>query len=549
MRSHRVSLLVLTCAVTAMAQGDSQQPMFFSEVRVNNITVDVKVTDEAGVPVTGLRREDFRIFESGKPQEVTNFFAVAGGVVRAAADEAVIGAPAARRVVLFFDLYQMIEPDKKRVVDSMIDQVEAGLPPALEMAVVSFDGSLRVHTPATASAAKVVEALKEVRRLGATGLQRQITLSAFNVRDMRDRGGSPLDPRWRYSDVEYRRAQNAEYWNELRRIIGRVENAFTAAMQRFADSRARRVALLVSPGYPLSENLPVYQSYDLWTDAPSEHRTSGILSRLAHQASELEFTLFALDPSGTRIDNVDASQAARPALNDVASVSFWREADRKDNLIRAARLTGGEAMFSSDGAAALADVERVTTSYYSLAYQPDHAGDGRQYEIRVEVVGRGDLTLTHRTSYVDRPFDERDAERARGALLAGEMANPLGIELVLDKPQKSFRMRAERMRSYRIPAEVRIPYANLTLIPRGPVAWGQVQVVVLAVDPEGNQSDLGFRKVPIQLDMDRLEEARERGYFTFTMTLEMEGGTRSLRVAVDDLLGRSTSTVVADLKL
>ena len=549
MRSHLSFLVMVFTASAASAQAPEQQPMFFSEVRVNNITVDVKVTDAAGVPVEGLRREDFRIFENGTPQEITNFHAVAGGTVRAAEEASVLGAPAPRRVVVFFDLYQMIEPDKKRVVDSMIGQVEVGLPPALEVAVVSFDGALRVHTPATASAAKVVEALKEVRRLPATGLQRQITLSAFNVRDMRDRGGSPLDPRWRYSDVEYRRAQNAEYWNELRRIIGRVENAFTATLQRFAGSRARKVALLVSPGYPLSENLPVYQAYDLWTDAPHEYRTSGILSRLAYQASELEFTLFTLDPSGTRIDTIDASQAERPALNDVASVSFWREADRKDNLIRAARLTGGEAVFSSDGAAMLADVERVTSSYYSLAYQPDHAGDGKQYEIRVAVVGRDDLRLVHRTHYVDRPFDERDAERARGALLAGETANPLGIELVLDKPQKSFRMRAERMRAYRIPAEVRIPYANLTLIERGPVAWGQVQVVVLAVDPEGNQSDLGFRRVPIQIDSGKLAEARARGYFAYTMTLEMEGGTRSLRVAVDDLLGRSTSAVVADLKL
>lgn len=548
MRSH-LKVLLLFVLAGATAHGQTQQPMFFSEVRVNNITVDVKVTDAAGVPVTGLKREDFRIFENGKPQEVTNFFAVAGGEVRAADEQAVIGAPAPRRVVVFFDLYQMIEPDKRRVVDAMIEQVAVGLPPALEMAVVSFDGTLRVHTPPTASAPRVVEALKQVRRLSATGLQRQISLSAFNVNDLRYRGGSPLDPRWRYSDVEYRRAQNAEYWNVMRRIVGRVESAFTGALQRFADSRARKVALFVSPGYPRSDNVPVYLTYDMWSDAPSEYRTSGILSRIAAQASELEFTLFTLDPSGTPIDNVDASQSARPALNDVASVSFWREADRKDNLIRAARLTGGDAMFSSDGAAALADVERITSSYYSLAYQPDHAGDGRQYDIRVEVVGRPDLRLAHRTSYVDRPFDERDAERARGVLLAGETANPLGIELVLDRPEKSFRVRAERMRTYRIAAEVRIPYARLTLIPRGPIAWGQVQVVVLAVDGEGNQSDLSFRRVPIQVDISQLEEARTRGYFAYTLTLEMEGGNRSLRVAVDDVLGRTTSTVVADLRL
>ena len=53
------------------------------------------------------------------------------------------------------------------------------------------------------------------------------------------------------------------------------------------------------------------------------------------------------------------------------------------------------------------------------------------------------------------------------------------------------------MRLYRMNAEVRIPYAHLTMLPRGDVAWGQVQVVVVATDERGNLSDLAHQRIPI----------------------------------------------------
>lgn len=46
-------------------------PSFESNVRV--VLLDVVVTDSKGNPVTGLRQDDFRVFEDGKPQKITSF--------------------------------------------------------------------------------------------------------------------------------------------------------------------------------------------------------------------------------------------------------------------------------------------------------------------------------------------------------------------------------------------------------------------------------------------------------------------------------------------
>jgi VWFA-related protein len=535
-----LSLLLLAFATPVAAQQDV--PRFVTEVVVNNVTVDVVVRDAQGLPVTGLTKESFRLREDGKEQTITNFLVVEGGRISHAKDQSLVGLPMPRLVLVFFDLYLMTEPDKRSVVETLQQAVADGLPPGVEVAVVSFDGQLRVHTEPTASTERVLRALKEVSRLPATGLQRQIRLSAFDVRDV------PARETW--STYQYRRAQNQEYWFEMRQMVSRLERAFTAALQRYGKFPARKIAILVSPGFPRAENVPIYRDYDFWLDTLPEYRHAGLLGKAALQAAEQEFTLYTLDPSGTQFSTADASQSGSPAFtSDVGNVAFWREADRKDTLIQAARLTGGEAIFTTDGAAALADVERLTSSFYSLAFQPPHAGDGKRHTIEVEVVGHPEYQLTYRREYVDRPLAERDADRVRASLLLGEQSNDLGVVLVLDKPVSKVRLGAKGMRVFRMNAELRIPYAHLTLIPRGETHWGQVQVVILVVDPAGNQSELAHQLVPLELPAGKVAEARRIGYFAYRFTLELEGGQQSVRVAVEDTLAKTTSTVMADLKL
>lgn len=546
LKSRFVLGFVTVAAATLAQQPTPTAPVFVSEVTVNNINVDVKVLDANDVPVPDLTKESFRILEDGKEQQITNFLAVIGGQVAASPDGTMVGEPVPRQVVVFFDLFQLIESDKKMVLGSLRDQVSVGLPPAQTMVIVSFDGTLRVHTPPTASREKLLAALKEVERLPGRGLQHQITLSVYQTSGP-GMGGSSRS----YAGTEYRRVLNEEYWNQMRSIVGRVESAFSATLDRFAVTQgARKVVVLISPGFPRAQNVPVYLLQDLFRGtSDAQVRNVGLFDHAAQLAGELEYTLFTVDPSGMTMTQLDAASRAQSTFVDVSGAMFWRESDRKDNLIKVAQITGGEAMFTADGGAALADVERLTSSYYSLAFQPEHVGDGKEHQLKVEVIGQPEYKLTYRKSYVDRPAEQREAERTRAALLTGQTENPLGVELVLDKPTSKFRWGAEGMHVYRFNAELRIPYANLTMLPRGSVAWGQMRIVVMATDPKGNQSELSHQKVPIEIPADKLEEAKQKGYFAYRFVLEVEGGTRTLRVAVDDVLAHTTSAVIADLKL
>ena len=59
---------------------------FLDSVNVSVVNVDVHVTDKKGNRVTGLTKDDFEIFEDGRPVAVTNFYAVEGGKAAASSD-------------------------------------------------------------------------------------------------------------------------------------------------------------------------------------------------------------------------------------------------------------------------------------------------------------------------------------------------------------------------------------------------------------------------------------------------------------------------------
>src|SRR6185436_19681646 len=58
----------------AGAAPDTQSPSFPSQIE--QVTVDVVVTDKKGAPITGLGREDFALSEDGDPQNIATFEAV-----------------------------------------------------------------------------------------------------------------------------------------------------------------------------------------------------------------------------------------------------------------------------------------------------------------------------------------------------------------------------------------------------------------------------------------------------------------------------------------
>ena len=65
--------LVLGTGRAQAPQAPQTPPSVTFQVEVNYVDVDAIVTDEKGNFVSGLTRDDFEVFEDGKPQKVEMF--------------------------------------------------------------------------------------------------------------------------------------------------------------------------------------------------------------------------------------------------------------------------------------------------------------------------------------------------------------------------------------------------------------------------------------------------------------------------------------------
>jgi VWFA-related protein len=62
--------------LTSTSKAQSQQPTPSIQVTVNRVNVGVTVTDSSGHFISGLRREDFQVFDNGVEQPITNFLPI-----------------------------------------------------------------------------------------------------------------------------------------------------------------------------------------------------------------------------------------------------------------------------------------------------------------------------------------------------------------------------------------------------------------------------------------------------------------------------------------
>src|SRR5687768_16117030 len=74
MRNFALPLIFAAVVLQSPVRGQAPQtPGVTFQVEVNYVDVDVVVSDEQGNFVTGLTRDDFEVYEDGKPQKIETF--------------------------------------------------------------------------------------------------------------------------------------------------------------------------------------------------------------------------------------------------------------------------------------------------------------------------------------------------------------------------------------------------------------------------------------------------------------------------------------------
>lgn len=566
-----VGLLAVASVVPASADRTKK---FHGETAVNVIEVPVSVFDKApGHAVTGLTASDFRIFEGGEAREITNFYEVGkpGSVPKTLSKAPVTDrAVRTRQLVYFFDLYLMMKRDRDRAVTAVRQAYRLGVGPDEEVSIVSFDGALRTHVDRSRDRRRIARALEEIAGLRSRGVDQTIAFTEA-LADQPPSGERDLN-------FFERRHRNREYLFELERRVGRVGNALSATMARFARAEGRKAVIAFTPGQPATSWSPSFAGVDFLYGEVA-YPAQELWNTVALEAADLGFTLFFADSSGIGFGGPgDASQgmaekvvqgfdeqgiaevggtpgregpegggdafgSAGDGTNQPRDLGSWLARTRKNMLISAADLTGGKALFFGDVRVALDGVADQLGHWYSLAYAVEHGGDGGTYDIQVDLPGHPEYQLVYRKRYVNRSASVREAEGMRSAMLFGSDANPLGILVEVGEADSRFRLGAAGSKRVQVPFVVKIPIGRLDMVPRGDVFWGKVLITLFGKDQTGNQSPISSYVQPITVPTDQFHKAATGGFFSYKVTVEVEGGEQTVYVGVKDQISGKMSIV------
>ncbi len=385
---------------------DQQPPVFRGGV--DSISVDVRVHDLSGKPVTNLTAADFEIREAGRVQAITNFKLIqtddgiddpkAQRDLRTIVDQEIEAAREDNRLLaIFLDDYHVREVNAVRIRQQLAEFVR-GLTPHDLVAIATPTSSLRALT-----------------------FSRNHEQTAANILNFEGRKYNYL-PRTPFEE---------RYANQDPAVQERMRNDLTiAALQGLSVvvgglRDGRKTILFVSEG--LSATLPrgvrtrggmplPPGAPDAAVDAEAQERRvflnqAEILSdmqQIFRAASRANAAIYTLDPRGllgTEFSVEDSVDQTSDRLVMTASL---------DSLRTIANETDGRAIVTkSDPLPDLQRMVRDSSTYYLLGYTSSIAPrDGKFHEIEVRV-RRRDVRISARKGYW--AYSEADVRRATAA--------------------------------------------------------------------------------------------------------------------------------------
>ena len=399
------------------------------------VQVSVVVLDKRGQSVSGLTRDDFELFENGKPQRIDVFAPFTRPAAAPPAPSTVApgtfsnrGGPQARvagtvSVVLLDGLNTRIE-DQQNAKQQVIRFLEQ-LRPDDRVALYTLGSSPRVLHDFTRDTASLLAAIQKFRGRSSVEMDPALTTKLVGTPDDEAIGT------W-LSEANTRVENFMEQTRALRTL-----DALEAIADHMAHLPGRKNLLWVSGGFPFAFGQD---------DLPSQNVLSAEKRQFFH---EMERTARALNDANVVLYPVDArgliGAFTDPNFNQAGAVtgrlrrtfgggmepvrspivSLSDTGPTIETMKELAERTGGRAFYNSnDIRSALRRAVDETRDTYELGFYPTHGKwDGSFRELRVRVRRPG-VQVRHRNGYIAYAGQPKTAED-HAALMNSAARNPL----------------------------------------------------------------------------------------------------------------------------
>ena len=564
---------VLLCA-QAGVRAQQAPPTVTFQVEVNYVDVDAIVTDDSGNFVTGLTRDDFEVFEDGKPQKVEMFSYVELPVERpqrfgalnrpVSSDVRTNQRPFDGRVyVLVMDDLDISSLRTAVVKKSAREFIDNHLGANDVAAVVYTSGRSDAMQDFTNDRNLLIAAIDKFvgRRLRSAAIE---ALEQHYHREFTrlDRQENEVDPSPGITDtaapisvLDLQREQRALAVLDTLRNLGEF----------LAGVRGRRKAVLL-----FSEGLemPLSEIYSLHT--PTD--VGGAIRDAITAAARSNVSFFALDPRGLIGMTTEFIELSGSGAPDVATGVFGSQNAQQglltemrlsqDSLRTLAEETGGFAAVNQNMlGSAFSRIVDANSRYYVLGYYPPtSARDGRFHRIEVRVKRPG-LRVTARRGYAsprgrtpaERKRDE-EARRARDARRGAVNNTSPELRDALNAPLQqsglTFTVQAAPFKHTQKEASVALAIefgpGSLPFAPDGELVTNTIELSFFGINQDGKAQRATRSQFNLTLRPDSFARVKAGG-LRLNPRLTLEPGRYQIRVGARETVGSRVGTVFYDL--
>ena len=547
---------IALCATTLVAQQQpaTEIPKLTETIDIRVINVDVVVTDKKGNTITGLKNDDFDLYENGVPKKITNFYEVEGPKALNVAIAAVPGAPPPavtreeipenlrRRVIFYIDNLSLMPFNRNRVFKEMKDFAKNVLRPGDEAMIATFNRSMKIRLPFTRDSGAIQTTLDTIAGESAMGVSNK-----SEARDVQKR----IQDATNYNEAVQTARTYAESVNhDLRQSV----DSLTGLMTTLAGVEGKKVLVLTTEGFQMQPGREMFYLIDEVGREKGWQAGSTMLEGMSFDAgSQIQevaktanangITMYAIHAGGLGASNENyMAEMDKPTPYTVSQAAL---SNSTESLQLMAEMTGGLASINTNNfAQAFRNIQRDLQSYYSLGYRAGTERVDRQRNLEVRVKNRN-YVVRNRQTFVEKSTFAEMNDRVIANLLYKTKANDLSILVKVGSP-----VRSEDF--FKVPVEIQIPMERLTLLPQGESYMGGFSVYVAVANKEGDMSDVARQTHQVRVPNADYPKIKGK-YYAYALDLLMEPGPNKISVGVVDDVSNTTGfdrvpVIAADLR-
>ncbi len=582
-----VSFLVAPLLSQTALPSDTESPMTTLKLNVRTVLVDVVVTDKSGHAVPGLTKDDFQVFEDGKPQTISFFepnFSTAPDA-NAAPPPALppntftnvpTVVPNDSVNVLLMDALNTAEGDQSYVHKEMVRYL-ATLPPRIRIAVFMLSEKLRIiqgftqdgtvlraainrlaANPNTSALLPTVESINASQSAVNMILQEANDNSYGGVPNASLAATASALQQFQGQEAGFERNQRVmmtlEAFQQIAKYLTGVPGRKNLIW--FVGDFPHCLAAMVNEGMLSNGGCPYDEQFKKTVDMLAEARVSVYPVDARGLTTHTLYTAENPNLTGQPNSFQAVIQSQTNSLNSDLQQNGLNMADM-DILATA---TGGKARYGGNDFKGYltADIENGSR-FYTLAYTPaDRKEVGKERQIEVKTVS-GNYKLSYRRSYYeDTPKEQKLAESApvtdplrpmmdRGMPDFTELRYRVKITPTVNPPTDAAAHAGDnpdlKPPFVRYTIGFTLATDRLTLVPdANGVRRGNIEVALVAYSQEGKPLNWEARTIGLAIRPEQNDMAQKSG-IPFHFDIDAPPGDVYLRTGIYDLSSSRAGTL------